>query len=53
MEERTVGQFSKSIERYDGMKVNLEVKQKHLHSKKRKVKTWTPEEDEHLIQLYQ
>ena len=45
MEERATGQFCKSIERYDGIKVNLEVKQKHLNSKKRKVKTWTPEED--------
>lgn len=45
MEESQPGQYTKSIERYDGQKVNLEIKQKHLHSKKRKVKTWTPEED--------
>lgn len=43
MEEVKSGQFTKSIERFDGIKVNLEVKQKHLHSKKRKVKTWTPD----------
>lgn len=45
MEENYPGQFSKSIQRFDGLRVNLEIKQKHLHSKKRKVKTWTPEED--------
>jgi hypothetical protein len=45
MEETKHGQFNKHMKRYDGIKVNLEVKQKHLNSKKRRVKTWTPEED--------
>jgi hypothetical protein len=30
----------------------MEIRQKHLHSKKRKVKTWSPEEDQQLIALY-
>jgi hypothetical protein len=52
MEEKREGQFVMVIERYDGVKTNLEVRQKHLHSKKRHVKTWGPEEDQQLICLY-
>lgn len=36
----------------DGRILKLEIKQKNTHLKKRKVKTWTPEEDEKLIKLY-
>ena len=36
----------------DGRIVKLEIKQKNTHIKKRKVKTWTPEEDDRLIKLY-
>ena len=52
MEEICQGQFRMPIERYDGAKVNMEIKQKHLHNKKRKVKTWTQEEDNMLLDLY-
>lgn len=52
MEEKAAGQFVKHIERYDGVVVNMEIRQKHLNSKKRKVKTWSPEEDQHLLALY-
>lgn len=31
----------------------LEIKQKHAYTKKRKVKTWSPEEDEQLVRLYE
>lgn len=47
------GQFVIPIERYDGMKVNMEIRQKNCHCKKRKVKTWTVEEDTQLIELYE
>lgn len=53
MEETGTGQFVKPIERFDGVKVNMEIRQKHLHSKKRKVKTWSPQEDQQLIALYE
>lgn len=43
MEEISEGQFRMPIERFDGVKINIEVKQKHLHHKKRKVKTWNQE----------
>lgn len=43
MEETAHGQFVKPIERFDGVKVNMEIRQKYLNSKKRKVKTWSPE----------
>lgn len=46
MEERATGQFVMPIERYDGVKVNMEIRHKHINSKKRKVKTWTTEEDQ-------
>ena len=36
----------------DGRILKLEIKQKNTHIKKRKVKTWTPEEDDRLIKLY-
>lgn len=52
MEEISLGQYRIPIERYDGVKVNMEIKQKRLHSKKRKVKTWTQEEDIMLLELY-
>lgn len=41
MEEEVGGQFSKSLSREDGIKLNLQIKQKNQLSKKRKVKTWT------------
>ena len=41
MEEKGSGQYIMPIERFDGVKVNMEVRQRHLNSKKRKVKTWT------------
>ena len=37
----------------DGKIVKLSIKQKNMNIKKRKVKTWTSEEDEKLIQLYE
>lgn len=46
MEEKGIGQYMMPIERFDGVKVNMEVRQKHMNSKKRKVKTWTSEEDQ-------
>jgi hypothetical protein len=36
----------------EGRILKMEIKQKNTHLKKRKVKTWTPEEDEKLIKLY-
>lgn len=36
----------------EGRILKLEIKQKNTHIKKRKVKTWTPEEDDKLIKLY-
>jgi hypothetical protein len=53
MEEISQGQYRIPIERYDGARVNIEIKQKHIHSKKRKVKTWTQEEDSMLLDLYE
>jgi myb proto-oncogene protein len=52
MEEISVGQFRMPIERYDGARVSMEIKQKRMHSKKRRVKTWTQEEDAILLDLY-
>jgi myb proto-oncogene protein len=37
----------------DGRTVNMEVKQKNHQVTKRKVKTWTNEEDNQLLELYQ
>jgi hypothetical protein len=37
----------------DGRTINMEVKQKNLQVTKRKVKTWTNEEDNQLLELYQ
>lgn len=52
MEETNLTHYSKPISRSDGTKVNIEIRQKHNCSKKRKVKTWTPEEDQQLIILH-
>lgn len=35
-----------------GQLLRLEIKQKSTYIKKRKVKTWSPEEDDQLIKLY-
>jgi len=32
--------------------IRVEIQQKKTHTKKRKVKTWSPEEDDELIKLY-
>jgi hypothetical protein len=47
------GQFTIPIERFDGTRVNMEIRQKNCHGRKRKVKTWTVEEDNQLVELYQ
>ena len=36
----------------DGRILKLEIKQKNPYIRKRKVKTWTPDEDERLVKLY-
>lgn len=36
----------------DGNLYKLEIRQKNTHIRKRKVKTWTPEEDDQLSKLY-
>ena len=36
----------------EGRILKLEIRQKNTHIKKRKVKTWTPEEDDRLVKLY-
>jgi hypothetical protein len=35
-----------------GQVFKLEIKQKNAYTKKRKVKTWSPEEDDQLVKLY-
>lgn len=37
----------------EGKHINMEVKQKNQHINKRKVKTWSSEEDNQLLALYQ
>lgn len=37
----------------EGKQISMEVKQKNQHITKRKVKTWTTEEDNQLLELYQ
>lgn len=53
MEHTLAPQYTKAVERKDGLKLTLEVKQKTQLCKKRKVKTWSPEEDQQLIELYE
>lgn len=36
-----------------GQIFRLEIKQKNAYTKKRKVKTWSPEEDDQLVKLYE
>jgi hypothetical protein len=46
-------QFIIPVGRSDGTTINMEVRQKNINGKKRKVKTWTADEDNQLIELYQ
>ena len=46
-------EFVISLVSKEGKQINMEVKQKNQHITKRKVKTWTCEEDTQLLELYQ
>lgn len=52
MEEKMEQKFIIQIERVDGIRMNMKVRPKNVNHKKRKVKTWTNDEDQQLARLY-